>query len=60
MRKREKLFKKKWTVQERKSNIYTKHLLYVNLGGHRYHMPTNNAERMATNLPYWRNCGQEN
>ena len=60
MRKREKLFMKKWAVQERKCNIYAKRLLDVNLGGHKYHMSTNNAERMATNLPYRGNCGQEN
>jgi len=61
MRKREKLFMKKWAVQERKSNIYTKHLLYVTgLDGNSYRMLTNNAERMATNLPYRRNHGQEN
>ena len=61
MRKREKLFMKKWIVQERKCNIITKHLLYVtNLDGKSCHMLTNNAERMATNLPYRRNRGQEN
>lgn len=60
MRKREKLFMKKWTVQERKCNIYAKRLLDVNLGGHKYHMSTNNAKRMTTNLPYGRNRGQEN
>ena len=58
MRKREKLFMKKCTVEERRCNIYTKRLLYVtNLDGNKYHMLTNNAERMATNLPYWRNRG---
>lgn len=63
MRKREKLFMKKLTVYERQCNIDTKRLLYVTgLDGNRYsyHMLTNNAERMATNLPYRRNYGQEN
>ena len=60
MRKRKKLFMKKWAVQERKYDIYAKRLLDVNLGGNKYHMPTNNAKRMTTNLPYGRNHGQEN
>jgi len=51
---------KKWAVQERKYDIYAKRLLDVNLGGNKYHMPTNNAKRMTTNLPYGRNHGQEN
>ena len=60
MRKRKKLFMKKWAVQERKCDIYAKRLLDVNLGGNKYHMSTNNAKRMTTNLPYGRNHGQEN